>query len=87
MNAETMNKITSNYYVAKTNAREERSKRFVEKLLNGKIKNRASKGYGFCRVKLPKDCSRFIVRDELKERGFSVSGKTTLFGVKFNIKW
>ena len=87
MNAEKTRKITNDYYGEKAKAREERSKKFVSDLVNGKIKNRALKGYSFCKAKLPRNCSRFIVRDELKEKGFSVSGKTTLFGVKFNIQW
>lgn len=87
MNAEKTRKITNDYYAERAKAREERSKKFVSKLVNGKIKDRASKGYSFCKVKLKKGCSRFVVRDELRERGFSVSGKTTLFGVKFNIQW
>ena len=87
MNATTTRKITNGYYEERAKAREERSKKFVSNLINGKIKDRASKGYSFCKAKLPRNCSRFIVRDELKEKGYSVSGKTTLFGVKFNIQW
>lgn len=87
MNAEKTRKITDNYYEQKGLERETKSKNFVDNLVKGKIRNRATKGYYYCKVKLPKDCSRFVVRDELKERGFSVSGKTTLFGVKLNIKW
>lgn len=88
MNAERTRKITNNYYNERMKETEERSKKFVDKVVNGKIRNRASKGYAFCKVRLEKGCSRFVVRDEFKERGFSVSGKTTLFGgVKFNIQW
>jgi hypothetical protein len=87
MNAEGTRKITNDYYSERAKAREERSKKFVNKLVNGKIKDRASKGYSFCKAKLPINCSRFIVRDELKEKGFSVSSKATLFSVKFNIQW
>ena len=87
MSAERTRKITDNYYDTRAKAKEERSKRFVSKLVSGKIKDRASKGYGFCKVKLPRNCSRIIVREELKARGFSVSGKATLFSVKFHIEW
>jgi hypothetical protein len=87
MNAERTRKITDNYYDERAKAKEERSKRFVSKLVSGKIRNRASKGYGFCKVKLPINCSRIVVREELKARGFSVSGKATLFSVKFHIEW
>ena len=87
MNATTTRKITNDYYEERAKAREERSKKFVNNLINGKIKDRASKGYSFCKVNLKRGCSRFVVRDKLKARGFSVSGKTTLFGVKFNVQW
>ena len=87
MSAERTRKITNDFHSERAKAREERSKRFVGNLVNGKIKDRASRGYSFCKVRLPRNCSRFIVRDELKKRGFSVSGKTTFFGVKFNIQW
>ena len=87
MNAERTREITNDYYGERAKAREERSKKFVNDLVNGKIKSRALKGYSCCKAKLPRGCSRFIVRDELKDRGYSVSGKTTLFGVKFNIQW
>lgn len=87
MSAEKSRKITNDYYAKKAEERKEKSKNFVNKLINGKIQNRASKGYSSCKARLKRGCSRFIVRDELKAKGYSVSGKTTLFGVKFNIQW
>ena len=87
MNATTTRKIVDNYYEQRRLERETKSKKFVDNLVKGKIRNRATKGYFECKAKLPKGCSRFVVRDELKARGFSVSGKITFFGVKFIIQW
>ena len=85
--AKTINEITNKYYNDKAEAKYKNSIAFVNKLVNGKVKTKASKGYRYCTAKLAKDCSRTIVRDELANRGFSVGTKATLFTYKIVVKW
>lgn len=85
--ATTIKEITNKYYSDKAEVKYKNSIAFVNKLINGKIKTRASKGYSYYTTKIAKDCSRTIIRDELTDRGFSVGTKATLFSYKMIIKW
>ena len=85
--ATTIKEITNKYYSDKAEVKYKNSVAFVNKLINGKIKTRASQGYSYCTTKIAKDCSRTIIRDELADRGFSVGTKATLFSYKMIIKW
>ena len=85
--ATTIKEITNKYYSDKAELKYKNSMAFVNKLLNGKIKTRASKGYSYCTAKIAQGCSRTIIRDELADRGFSVGTKATLFSYKMIIRW
>ena len=83
----TIKEITNKYYSDKAEIKHKNSIAFVNKLIDGKIKTRASQGYNYCTTKITKDCSRTIIKDELTDRGFSVRTKATLFSYKMIIKW
>ena len=85
--ATTIKEITNKYYSDKAEVKYKNSIAFVNKLINGKIKTKASQGYRYCTTKIAKDCSRTIIRDELADRGFSIGTKATLFSYKMIIKW
>ena len=85
--AERMRELTNGANQSREQARLKEHSKYVEKLIYGKIKKRASKGYSNAQIKIGKKYSPTLTYNAFADKGFEVkqnskNGKTILM-----VKW
>lgn len=85
--AEEMRKITDKANEQKRVERLAKHEKYVNKIINGKVKLAATLGLGSCTVKVKKRFSPTLTKDAFEKHGFEVTESRKNGRSIFKLKW